>query len=253
MRKAKRVLAVAAGSLILAGCVTQTNQPIVNSHSAYDKRVELGMNYLSVGQRDQARWQFNKALDFRKDGAEAFHGLALVHQANGELEPAGKLFQKALRLAEKDEMAPIEVSYAGYLSETGKRKDACDYYERAASDYDYSRRAEALYLAASCARETGNVARVQPALEHAINLNPNYASAMLDLAEIYFNAGRYPGAKQLFDRYNTANKPTAQSLWLGIRLERVFGNADKEASYALALKNLHPYSKEYLEYKNSRR
>lgn len=253
MRKAKLPLALAAGGLLLAGCVTQTNKPMVNTDSAYDKRVELGMNYLSVGNRDQARWQFNKALDFKKDGAEAYHGLALVHQANGELQPAGKTFQKAMRLAEKDELSPIALSYAGYLTETGERKKACEFYEKAAADYDFNRRAEALYQAALCARDIGNVARVKPALEHAINLNPNYSVALLDLAEVYYSEGRYPAAKQLFDRFTAANKPTAQSLWLGIRLERVFGNADKEASYALALKNLHPYSKEYLEYQNSRR
>ena len=31
----------------------------------------------------------------------------------------------------------------------------------------------------------------------------------------------------------------------------IFGNKDKEASYALALRNLHPYSQEYLEYKKA--
>jgi type IV pilus assembly protein PilF len=36
---------------------------------------------------------------------------------------------------------------------------------------------------------------------------------------------------------------------LGIQLEKVFGNKDKEASLALILKNNFPYSKEYLEYK----
>lgn len=253
MRKAKLVLALAASGVLLAGCVTQTNRPAVNTDSAYDKRVELGMNYLSVDKRDQARWQFNKALEFKKDGAEAYHGLALVHQANGEMQPAGKSYQKAMRLATKSEMAPILVSYAGYLTATGERKKACESYEKAAADYDFPGRADALYQAAKCARDIGNVARVKPALEHALNLNPQFSIALLDLAEIYFNEGRYPATKQLFDRYNASNKPTAQSLWLGIRLERVFGNVDREASYALALKNLHPYSKEYLEYQNSRR
>jgi len=46
---------------------------------------------------------------------------------------------------------------------------------------------------------------------------------------------------------------SARSLMLGIRLERVFGNKDKEASLALRLKNKFPYSKELLDYqqKNS--
>ena len=94
----------------LCACVTNTNKPYVDQSAAYNKRVELGMQYLSVDKRDNARRQFSKALEFRKDGAEAYHGIALVHQANGEMDPAGKNFTRALRLASKAERAPIAVS-----------------------------------------------------------------------------------------------------------------------------------------------
>ncbi|HEY7884529.1 MAG TPA: type IV pilus biogenesis/stability protein PilW, partial [Cellvibrionaceae bacterium] len=43
-------------------------------------------------------------------------------------------------------------------------------------------------------------------------------------------------------------RPVPQVLLLGIKIERIFGNNDKEASYALMLKNLYPYSPENLEY-----
>ena len=66
----------------------------------------------------------------------------------------------------------------------------------------------------------------------------------------------YPASKDYFDRYaklvkESGQPQSARSLWLGIRLERVFGNKDAEASLALQLKNNHPYSPEYLEYQNS--
>ena len=73
--------------------------------------------------------------------------------------------------------------------------------------------------------------------------------AAIELAELYFEDRVYPDAKKYLDIFGANSRQSARSLWLGIRLERIFGNKDKEASYALALKNLHPYSKEYLEYK----
>jgi type IV pilus assembly protein PilF len=67
---------------------------------------------------------------------------------------------------------------------------------------------------------------------------------------MHFQEREYAQAKLYLDEYSANAKHTPRSLWLGIRLERIFGNKDKEASYALSLKNLHPYSKEYLDYKN---
>ncbi len=233
----------------VSGCVTTTNQRYVDIDAAYEKRIDLGMKYLEVDKRDNARRQFTQALNMKKNGADAHHGIALVHQANGEVEPAGRAFQRALKLSDKKSLAPISVSYGKYLVDRDRTKDACPYFEKAAADFDYDRRAEALFLAGQCASMTGNTARVKPAYEHALNLQENYSPALIELAEIYFQEAEYARSKRLLDRHMQINQPTSRSLWLGIRLERVFGNRDKESSYALSLKNLHPYSDEYLEYR----
>lgn len=246
----KRMIGMMIVLAAAGGCVTTSNQRPVDVEAAYDKRIELGMKYLSVSKKDNARRQFSKALEMKKNGAEAHHGIALVHQANGEVQPAGEAFKKALRLSDEETQAPISVSFGKYLVDRNRVSDACPYFEKAAKDFDYGRRAEALFLAGQCAAMTGNQERAKPAYEHAVNLNQNYSPALIELAEIYFNEGEYTKSKRLLDRFVKLNTPTARSLWLGIRLERVFGNRDKEASYALSLKNMHPYSKEYLEYKN---
>ena len=81
------------------------------------------------------------------------------------------------------------------------------------------------------------------------NLKPELPSPVIELADLAFQEQDYASAKRYLDRYHKLTKPTARSLWLGIRIERIFGNKDKMASQALALKNLFGYSKEYLEYK----
>ena len=69
------------------------------------------------------------------------------------------------------------------------------------------------------------------------------------VANSSFEEKDYSAAKRYLDQYLAIAKSSPKSLWLGIRIERIFNNKDKEASYILALKNLYPYSKEYLEYK----
>jgi type IV pilus assembly protein PilF len=236
---------------LLVGCVTTTNRGPIKTDAAHDKRVELGMKYLEVGKRDNARYQFSKALELQKNSPRAYHGVALVHQANGEMGHAEDAFKKALRYATGTQRAPIFVSYGRFLMDQKESHKACDYFEKAAADFDYKGRSDALHQAALCAQATGNTQRVKPAFEHALNLNPDYLPSILPLAEIYFGEGEYDRSKRLLSKFESLSKPTSASLWLGVRIERVFGNKDKEASYALALRNLHPYSKEYLEYRNS--
>lgn len=232
----------------LSGCVTTSDAPQVDQFAAHDKRISLGQRYLNAGERDKARWQFTKAMEFKKDSARAFQGIAMVHQANGELEPAQTNFLKALKLADVQDLASVQVSYGRYLMDVERYEEACGYFEKAATDFDYTRRPEALFMAGLCAAKTGNPKRKVAALEHAVNLNSRFTPALIELAEIYFDEREYERAKQMLDQYERLKKDTARSIWLGIRIERIFGNQDKEASYALRLKNLHPYSREYLAY-----
>lgn len=251
MRDIRIIFWFAIMGCLLGGCVTTTNRQPVDLDGALEKRIDLGMKYLAIDKRDNARYQFSKALDLNSRSGEAHHGIALVHQANGEFEAAKASFDKAVRLSNQKNRAGIYVSLGKFLMAQGKPQDACQYFEDAATDYDYGARPEALYLAAKCAEATGNTARIKPAYEHALNLNDSYAPVVIELADLYFIEGEYARSKRLLDKYMTLVKPpSARSLWLGIRIERIFENPDKESQYAMILKNRHPYSNEYLEYRN---
>ena len=98
----------------------------------------------------------------------------------------------------------------------------------------------------------GNNARARAAFEHASILDKRMSIPYLELADIHFQSQEFAQAKRYLDTYMNREQPNARALYLAIRLERIFGNKDKEASHALSLKNYFPYSKEYLEYKGSR-
>ena len=249
IKNMKKSVSAGIAILLLTSCVTVTDAPSVDQSAAHDTRINLGQRYLSSGDRDKARWQFSKALEFNKNSASAYQGIAMVHQANGEMEPAEENFLRALKLADKKTLASVQVSYGRYLMEVDRYGEACGFFEKAAGDFDYGRRPEALFMAGICAEKTGNAKRKVAALEHAVNLNNKFVPALIELSEIYFEQGEYEKSKKLLDRYERLAKDSARSLWLGLRIERIFGNKDKEATYALKLKNLHGYSKEYLAYK----
>lgn len=237
--------------LCLSGCVTVTDNPKrkFDKSQILESNIKLGMAYLDKDLRDNALRAFTKALEVDKKSAEAHLGMALIHQVNGEWEMAEKRFQKALKLRADFSMASIEYSYARFLSEKKQYGEALVYFEKASQDLNYRGRTNALFNVGLCLEELGRETQAIASYQHALNINKKYAPAALELAHKSFSVGEYAEAKRYLDTFTQYARRSARSLWLGIRIERIFQNKDKEASYGLALRNLHPYSREFLSYK----
>ncbi|PCK09735.1 MAG: type IV pilus biogenesis/stability protein PilW [Alteromonadaceae bacterium] len=238
--------------VFLTACVSSGGKKTstFNRQKAVEANVKLGMAYLQKGQRDDAVRAFSKALELDPNAAEANQGMALVHQVSGEFKAAESRFKRALKGRSAFSMSGIEFSYGRFLLERNRCPEALEYFERVRKDFKYQRRHEALFNIGRCAGRAGDTERALASYQYALSLNNNYAPASLELAHMLFDRENYAGAKNNLDSYSRNSRQSARSLLLGIRIERIFGNKDKEASYVLALKNLHPYSKEYLEYQN---
>lgn len=237
--------------LSLFGCVS-TIEPQgsqIDKKQALEAHIRLGMTYLQKRDRDRALRAFTEAQKLDSRSAEAMHGFALLHQLNGEVEQAESTFKKAIKYRPVFSIAPIELSYARFLYDQDRCADALPLLNKSRTDITYPSRSGALYMLGLCAQKMNDLTLARGAFEHSLNLNTSNAAAAIELADIAFEKRDYPNAKKYLDVYSENARQSARSLWLGIRLERIFGNKDKEASYVLALKNLHPYSKELLEYK----
>lgn len=246
-----KILPVLFSALLFIGCVStsSTVERSIDPKKAAETRIELGMKYLEAGNRDQALRQFLDVLEHDKKNARGLLGLAMVHQLNGEPEDAEHNFLQAIKYSDKSNLSQIRHSYGLFLVRQLRYAEAQEQFEEVAKDLGFPERAAALYFAGRCALEQGNTIRAKAAFNHSSNLRPELASPVIELADLAFQEQDYANAKRYLDRYHVLTKPTARSLWLGIRIERIFGNQDKIASQALALKNLFGYSKEYLEYK----
>ena len=235
----------------LSACVTTSSKPKkkVDTNRAVQSNVNLGMNYLRLGNRDNAQRAFNTALEIDRNSAEAHQGLALVRQLNGENELAEKEFKLALNSRADFSMANIEFSYGRFLFDNKRYQEARDWFVKSSSDLSYSNRANAIYHIGLVSLKLNDLAKAQASFEHTVNLDKRNSGAALELAELSFNQEDYASTKRYLDQYLALAKHSPRSLWLGIRLERIFKNKDQEQSYALLLKNLFPYSKEHLNYK----
>lgn len=236
---------------VLSGCVTTMEKDVSkpNPEKALATHVQLGLGYIGANNLDSARFHLNKAYEINPKDPGMLNGRGLLYQLEGEPELAEKHFKKALSI--KPDFTQARLNYATFLFNHERFQEAYDNYQRASEDLGYDRRAVCLYGVGMSALKLNREERAVAAFEHAVLLQPNLAAAHLELADYHLRRQEYSEAKKSLAAYERSAKASPRSLWIGIQIERVFGNKDKEASQALSLKNLFPYSKEYLQYKQS--
>lgn len=250
--RCQTLLVFVVSLFLLAACVNTVDgveKRQIDESKVLVNQINLGMKYLGIGDREGARIHFQKALKIDKKSAEAVNGMALVYQMEGELELAEEAFKRSLTLLNPFPMG--NNNYGSFLYGQQRYEDAYQQFSIASSAVGYRNRAGALTNLGRTALKLQRPEKALASFEHAIKLDPRQSLALIELAELQFDQQNYSVSKKNLDQFGRVSNPTPRSLWLGIRIERVFGNKDKEASYALALKNLHPYSKEYLNYKKS--
>jgi type IV pilus assembly protein PilF len=251
-RVVKTLGALLVTCFVLAACVTETtggSKRQVDKVKSLELHVKLAQGYVSKGNRESARLHLGKAFEIDKKSPEATEVMALLYQLEGEPQLAEQTFIKAIKL--KDNFSEARNSYGKFLFLDKRYEEALKQFELAAADLGYQGRPEALVNVGRTSLYLGNSMRARAAFEHAIILDRNLGAGYIELADMYLQSKDFADAKQHLDKYLSLNPATARALLLGIRLERIFGNKDKEASYVLMLKNKFPYSREYLEYKET--
>ncbi len=250
-RVAKCFFGVCVTALFVSGCVSDGN----NSKRPIDKakslnlHIQLAQGYVDRGNRESARHHLRKAAEIDKNSPEATETLARLYQLEGESKLAEDAFKKALK--GKRNFTLAHNNYGVFLITVKRYEEALEQFEFAAEDLDYNGRSAALVNVGRTALLLGKNDRAKAAFEHASVLDRNSVDAHIELADINFQQKEYSLAKEHLDRAQAIGQQSPRALLLAIRLERVFGNKDKEASYLLMLKNRFPYSKEYLEYKQT--
>lgn len=251
---------VVVAVLVVAGCTTtntSSSKTMTSGTSDTDKKhrrsdaldnyIKLGLGYLSEGNRDGARFNFQKALEINSRSPGAHNGLALLYQLDKEYPLAEEHFRKALQYDSKYTRG--RNNFGVFLYKRKRYDEAFEQLTIASEDVNYSRRARVFLSLGMAASRLGKEAEAKQAWEKALALDPRMSTPYFELADIYFREQDLPRAKIYLDRFEAMVGPTARALWLGVRLERAFANKNGEASKALALKKMFPYSKEYLAYK----
>jgi type IV pilus assembly protein PilF len=78
-----------------------------------------------------------------------------------------------------------------------------------------------------------------------LRLDADEPLSLLQLGQIRYRQGRIQEARSLVERHNKLVTPSAEALWLALRVERRSGQRTAEQSYATQLRRRYPDSDEY--------
>jgi type IV pilus assembly protein PilF len=229
--------------ILMAGCATQpTLQDRDRARQGAAIHVDLGLHYLSQNNLEQARTNLKRALELDARYAPAHSAFALLQVRLRNDREAERAFRRALELDADD--AFTWNNYGSFLCQAGRLDEAQDAFRKALDNPFYRAPEQALTNAGICLLEADKGEEAEAHFRQALNANPNYAPALLEMARLTFSAERYLQTRAYLQRFSDQQEHTAESLWLCYRAETAMRNREGAGNCAVRLKHRFPASAE---------
>jgi len=202
---------------------------------------ELGAGYFAQNQMAIALEEFTEAIRIDGNYAMAYNGLGLVYGALREDAKADSNFKRSLQIEPNN--SESRNNYGSFLCSRNRIDESIVQFTEAVKNPLYATPGVAYMNAGICALKKKDEKSAETYLEKALQAQPLLQTAAYQLATIQFNRGQVGIARNTL-KNALINNPGPDTLWLGIRIERILGDRDAEASYALLLRKKYPNSEQ---------
>ena len=240
-------------ALAAAGCATAPEGPVTNTGTIVGEptaprnrariHTDLATLYYLRGNMSVALEELRVALQADPDYANAHGTFGLVYMELRENALAEQSFRRALQLAPDD--PDINHNFGWFLCQVGRAREAFPYFRRALENPLYATPARTHAAAGTCALRSGDLQAADDSLGRALRLQPDMPVALLRMAELRYRQSRLIEARKILSRHASVAQPSAESLWLALRVERRLGARAAELSYANQLRRRFPESPEF--------
>jgi len=218
----------------------KVSEPDLKQASALN--VQLAIGYIDREQLGIAQEKLDKAIEQDPKSIDAYTTMAYLKRKVNELEQAEKYYLEALDIKSTD--PNIHNNYGGLLCQMGRYDDALKEIRLAYEDPFYETPYLAYANAGTCLLDKGDYKEAEKMLRKALRDQPNYAGALISMAEIGVKTEKYLMARAYIQRYHAVARPTAESLWLQIQSEKALGAEEHYLKYARRLLKDFPDSDE---------
>jgi len=265
---AQRVLSAGIASvavvLLLAGCVntrttttglvgsgadsgtsavTDTDE---NNRRRARLRMELAAGYFEQGQTSVALEELKQVLTIDPGYADAYNLRGLVYMRLEDAAQAEDSFRRAVAINPRD--ANTRHNYGWLLCQQNRYGDAAQQFAAALAVPSYADRAKTLMTQGVCELKAGQRPQAERSLLQAYELDAGNPVVGFNLASVLAQREEWSRAQFYIRRVNNSPSANAETLWLGIKIERKLNNREAVAQLGGQLQRRFPQSREAMAY-----
>jgi type IV pilus assembly protein PilF len=259
---AMRALFGVAAVFMLASCATKnagvppsstanaaaimTESDETNARKRAKLRVELAIGYFQQGQTTVALDEIKQALAADPTFADAYNLRGLVYMRLDDAAGAEDSFRRAIALDPRD--PNVLHNYGWLLCQQNRYADAQQQFTAALSIPTYTERPKTLMTQGLCQIRAGQKADAERSLTQAYELDASNPVVAYNLASLLAQRGEWSRAQFYIRRVNNSPAASAETLWLGIKIERQLNNREASTQLGGQLQRRFPESREASAY-----
>ncbi len=224
--------------------LTESDEPETRRRARL--RLALAVGYFEQGQTTVALDELKQVLAIDPSFAEAYNLRGLVYMRMNAPQLAEESFRRAISLNARD--AGALHNYGWYLCQAQRYPEALQVFAQALENPIYLDKAKTFLAQGLCEARAGQREQAERSLARSYELDAANPVTGFNLAQLLYLRGDFKRAQFYIRRLNNSEQANAESLWLGIRVERRMNNTAAMRQLGDQLKRRFPQSKEAVNY-----
>jgi type IV pilus assembly protein PilF len=244
----------------LSGCANQSNQVGVNDSRSEivtesDEpearkrariRLELAVGYFEQGQTTIALDELKQSIAADPSYADSYNLRGLIYMRLADYRFAEESFNKALSIQPRN--SDVMHNLGWLFCQVGRYAESTELFNRALSNPQYVERAKTFRILGLCQSRAGLQVQAEASLMKSYELDAGNPITAYNLADLLFQRKDFPRAQFYIRRLNNSELANAESLWLGVKVERQLANREAMLQLAGQLEKRFPQSTQALAF-----
>lgn len=202
--------------------LTESDEPDTRKRARI--RLELAVGYFEQGQTTVALDELKQSLVADPNFAEAHNLRGLIYMRLSDPRLAEESFRRALSISPKD--ANVLHNYGWMLCQQARYPESRLAFAQAIATPLYGGTAKSWMAQGLCQVRAGQAADAEQSLQRSFELDASNPVTGYNLATLLYQRAEFAKAQFYVRRLNNSELANAESLWLGIKVERQMENRD---------------------------
>ncbi len=234
----------ASGTGARTDLVTESDEPEARRRARI--RMELASGYFSEGKTTIALDELKQALVIDPSFPDAYNLRGLIYMRLNDLRLAEDSFRRALTLNPRD--ANAAHNFGWLLCQQQRFPESFTVFKRALAVPLYGEQGKTYMTLGLCQQAAGLEGEAERNLLHSYEIDAGNPITGYNLANLMYKRNDLNRSQFYIRRINNSEFSNAETLWLGIKVERKLDNRDGVTQLATQLRRRFPQSKELAAY-----